>query len=87
MQVSSNSAFYSGVSGLNRSFEQLNSSASNIASLTMVSSSDSTSMDTNQVSLTDELVNLKVAEQQGKVSAKVIDTADKMLGSLIDISA
>lgn len=81
MQVSTNSAFYSGVSGLNRSFDQLDRSASQI-----VSASVSSTEESGKTSLTDDLVSLKAAEQQGKVSAKVIDTADKMLGSLIDIS-
>ena len=35
--------------------------------------------------LPEELVNLKVAEQQAGASAKVIQTASDMLGTLIDI--
>lgn len=35
--------------------------------------------------MTDELVNLKVAEQQAGASAKVVQTASDMMGTLIDI--
>ena len=37
-------------------------------------------------STTSELVNLKVAEYQAKASAKVISTADEVLGTLINTS-
>ena len=39
----------------------------------------------DQVQLPDELVNLKVAELHAGASAKVIQTASDMLGTLIDI--
>jgi len=39
----------------------------------------------DQVQVTDELVNLKVAELHAGASAKVIQTASDMLGTLIDI--
>ena len=39
----------------------------------------------DQVQVTDELVNLKVAEQQAGASAKVVQTASDMMGTLIDI--
>jgi flagellar hook-associated protein FlgK len=37
------------------------------------------------VTLTDELINLKIGELQAGASARVIQTASDMLGSLIDI--
>lgn len=34
--------------------------------------------------VTESLINLRLAETQAQASAKVIETADNMLGSLID---
>lgn len=39
----------------------------------------------NTVNMTDEVVNLKIAEQAGLASGEVIKTADEMMGTLIDI--
>ena len=68
------SAFNSGVQGFQRA-EQI--ASNQIARLNTPSG--------DQVQVTDELVNLKVAEQQAGASAKVVQTASDMMGTLIDI--
>ena len=78
-----NNAFNQGVMGFQKASNQLSQSSEKIA---QVSSSDGKqiSADRSAVSVTTELINMKVAEHQAVASAKVISTADEMIGSLID---
>lgn len=87
-----NSAFSSGVFGLQKATAQMDSAASKIAQQTLPSagsaqasgSAQGVSVQQND-SLPDSLVQLKTAEIQGKSSVEVIKRADQMLGSLLDI--
>lgn len=87
-----NSAFDSGIAGFKAATERASQSASNIAQAqndNVQARSSSTSVELEQAvpeakSLTEELINLRVAEHDAKASAKVITTADEVLGSLID---
>ena len=78
MSMNINSAFSSGVLGLQKATSQLDASASQIAQQTLLSS------DQSDV-LPDALIQLKMAEIQGKASAEVITRSDQMIGSLLDI--
>lgn len=90
------SAYSSGLAGLQNASAQLASSSANIAQAGSTESglvknqpnAENLGGATEQspVSLTTELVNLKVAEFQAKSSAKVITTADEMVGTLINTS-
>ncbi|MFM5399893.1 flagellar basal body rod C-terminal domain-containing protein [Aeromonas veronii] len=71
------SAFNSGGQGFQRAEQIADKASSQIARLNTPSG--------DQVQVTDELVNLKVAEQQASASAKVVQTASDMMGTLIDI--
>ncbi|HDT6075509.1 TPA: flagellar biosynthesis protein FlgE [Aeromonas veronii bv. veronii] len=71
------SAFNSGVQGFQRAEQIADKAANQIARLNTPSG--------DQVKVTDELVNLKVAELQAGASAKVVQTASDMMGTLIDI--
>ncbi|WP_219591618.1 flagellar biosynthesis protein FlgE [Aeromonas salmonicida] len=71
------SALNSGVQGFQRAEQIADKASSQIAWLNTPSG--------DQVQLPDELVNLKVAEVQAGASAKVIQTASDMMGTLIDI--
>lgn len=87
------SAFNSGVTGFNDATQQAAESGSKIAQYT-TSQPENIGQNTSKVevatrvvepvAITQELVNLKVAEHQALASAKVITTADEVLGSLID---
>ena len=83
MSMNINSAFSSGVLGLQKATSQLDASASQIAQQTLPSS------DQDAVSqpgvLPDALIQLKMAEIQGKASAEVITRSDQMIGSLLDM--
>ncbi|MDD2341882.1 MAG: flagellar biosynthesis protein FlgE [Tolumonas sp.] len=79
-----NSAFSSGVLGLQKATSQLDASASKIAQQTLPSSDQGTSV-SQQDAIPDSLVQLKMAEIQGKASAEVITRSDQMIGSLLDI--
>ena len=70
------SALNSGVQGFQRAEQGLRAS-SQIARLNTPSG--------DKVQLPEELVNLKSAEVQAGASAKVIQTASDMMGTLIDI--
>ncbi|MGE6197087.1 flagellar biosynthesis protein FlgE [Aeromonas media] len=71
------SAMTTGVQGFQRA-EQLAGQASGQLARLNTPAGD-------QVQVTDELVNLKVAELHAGASAKVSQTASDMLGTLIDI--
>ncbi|AGH82219.1 hypothetical protein PCNPT3_11415 [Psychromonas sp. CNPT3] len=91
------SASSSGLSGFQDASVQLNNASSRIAQSGSAEKSknvdqlpveaSSSQEPRTPVSLTTELVNLKVAEFQAKASVNVIRTADEMLGTLIDTSA
>jgi len=87
------SAYHSGLAGLQNASAQLTSSSVNIAQTAgvegrTIENQENVALSAEQspVSLTTELVNLKVAEFQAKSSAKVITTADEMVGTLINTS-
>lgn len=71
------SAFNSGVQGFQRAEQIADRASSQIARLNTPNG--------DQVQVTDELVNLKVAEIQAGASTKVMQTASDMMGTLIDI--
>lgn len=71
------SAFNSGVQGFQRAEQIADQASSQIARLNTPSG--------DQVQVTDELVNLKVAEIQASASTKVMQTTSDMMGTLIDI--
>ncbi len=90
------SAFNSGVQGLQKANEEVTESAREIARETLASeqneppsSSSTTSSlkaaETATSGLTDAIVNLKVAEVQARASTDVIKTADENLGTLLDV--
>lgn len=90
MNVSS--AFNTGLAGFQDASAQLNNASARIASASMPEKNTAGGLQGDQtsgpdpISITTELINMKVAELQAKSSAKVISTADEMLGTLIDIS-
>lgn len=71
------SAMTAGVQGFQRAEQLAGQASSQIARLNTPAG--------DQVQLPDALVNLKVAELHAGASAKVIQTASDMLGTLIDI--
>ena len=74
MQI--NSAVNSGYLGIQRANQQVDTSSAEIASLATRPQS---------VDLNKELVSLTQAEISGVASAKVVKTADEMMGTLIDV--
>ncbi|PKF60268.1 hypothetical protein CW745_16035 [Psychromonas sp. psych-6C06] len=91
------SAFNSGLAGFQDASVQLSNASSRIAQAGITEKSINDSQQATgsnsplaeraSTSVTTELINLKVAEFQAKASAKVITTADEMVGTLIDTSA
>ncbi len=90
------SAFNSGLAGFQDASAQLSNASSRIAhagtaekSMTdeqQASGSPSLSAERAPISITTELINMKIAELQAQGSAKVISTANDMVGTLIDTS-
>jgi len=88
------SAFNSGVTGFNQAADRVAESANNIAQQQVTPEQKQTEVKaetgnsySQQRPVTDDLINLRVAENDAKTSAKVIQTADDVLGSLIDTRA
>ena len=80
-----NSAFSSGVAGFQSASQQITESSERIANQTITPEEEEQSNSFSQP-ITAEVINMKLAEVQAKASAKVITTADDMVGSLIDVS-
>lgn len=87
------SAFNSGVAGFQDASAQVSNSSARIAQVSVTDNGNQQTSANNSspavrepISLTTELVNLKVAEHQAKASAKVISTADEVMGTLINTS-
>jgi len=91
-----NSAFSSGISGLNKASEQITESSQSIATQSIDSESSDAGFSDQATSaaisnssvepVTAEMINMKLAEVQAQSAAKVITTADDMVGLLIDVS-
>jgi hypothetical protein len=86
-------AFDSGVAGLNQANERAAQSTREISqqqapsqSSTAVSAAGTelASATPQTTPITESLINLRVAENEARTSSKVIETADNVLGSLID---
>ncbi|MGY3944689.1 flagellar basal body rod C-terminal domain-containing protein [Aeromonas tecta] len=71
------SAMTTGVQGFQRAEQLADQASGQIARLNTPAG--------DQVQLPDELIRLKVAEQQADASSKVIQTASDMMGTLIDV--
>ena len=92
------SAFNSGIQGLQKATNEANKAAANIAA-EMSARRDQNIINDTEISqtvtskeqkipeLNKSIVDLKVAEFQAKSSVQVIKTADDVLGTLIDVSA
>ena len=97
MQVQS--AFASGVQGLQRSEQALNEASAAIARQPVEQQQQQRNVESPQPQqttasstaesrpVTDELVKLRLAERDAQASSKVIQTADQAVGSLIDTRA
>ncbi|PKG37933.1 hypothetical protein [Psychromonas sp. Urea-02u-13] len=90
------SAFNSGFAGFQDASAQLSNASSRIAHAgtaeksmaddQQASGSPSLSAERAPISITTEVINMKIAELQAKASVKVISTANDMVGTLIDTS-
>lgn len=93
------SAFNSGVQGLQTATEEANRAAENIVASTVANeesnleapsvsaSATARTSETEIPDLNQSLVDLKVAEFQAKASIEVIKSADDSLGTLLDVTA
>ena len=84
------STFDSGVAGFNQANERAAESAREINQQQVTQAQPNEEVVEVETSaqqntpVTESLINLRLAETQAQASAKVIETADNMLGSLID---
>lgn len=97
------SAFNSGIQGFQKATDEASQAAANIVAETSASRDESiiSQASTSQAStsqaltnnaqkipdLNQSIVDLKVAEFQAKSSVQVIQTADEVLGTLLDVTA
>lgn len=92
------SAFNSGVQGFQKAVEDANKAAANIVTQTTASEENlaveqgvnkinevQSTTSNDSPSLTQSIVDLKVAEFQAKTSSEVIQSADEVLGTLLDV--
>jgi hypothetical protein len=71
-------ALNTGINGINQGLKSMSRNASTIAQANKPGETLET---------TSALVNMKIDSLQIQASAKVVETADKMLGSLLDVTA
>lgn len=91
------STFNAGLQGFQRATQDANQAASEIASADLFNRSAGDSAQVEQAlngasanqqqpaNLTESIVDLRVAEVQARASAEVIQTADEVLGTLLDV--
>jgi flagellar hook protein FlgE len=88
---STGSALYSGLSGIQAGQRRVDQAASEIASSAVDRSSDAVPANQPQragnVDPSESLVALNLAKVETQASAKVVETADEVLGTLIDTRA
>lgn len=82
MQISSNGGLYYGQLGLQRSQQSLGQASAKVAE----ASTNRTSDDARD-GIQSGLIDAKTSEINAKANAKVIDTSNEVLGTLIDIKA
>jgi len=70
-------AIQSAYTGIQSGIQKLNDNSASIAKAST----------TNNINVTEPLVDMMLNEQQVKASVKVMETADDMLGNLLDIKA
>lgn len=83
-------ALSTGVTGLNSALNGLNKTAQDVAELNVARDSASEPRAARPRDLDDvaeALVSLKLYQRQAQASAKVVETADAMLGFLLDVHA
>jgi hypothetical protein len=92
------SAFNSGIQGLQKATDEASQAAANIAAETstrrdenIINETELSQTATNKEQkipeLNQSIVDLKVAEFQAKSSVQIIKTADDVLGTLLDVTA
>jgi len=94
-----NSAYSSGISGLNKASEQLTEASQNIAEQGIDSGNNQNNRSSKEEPvpvasissysaepITTEMINMKLAEVQAKSAAQTVMTADDMVGLLINVS-
>jgi hypothetical protein len=77
----SGSSFSSAFAGIQQSTEQVKQAAQQVVEATTARPAQGT------VEVTDALLKLKEGEQGVEVNAKVLEAADKQIGTLLDIEA
>ena len=101
MQVSSTSnALYTGLGGMQNAQRRVDQAALEIAGSTVTPTQQpnqanstnqvnptSQASEFNETDLTESLVDLRMGEIESRANARVIDTADEVLGTLIDTRA
>lgn len=83
------SAFNSGVAGFNKATDLASESANNIAQQQVTKPQTEDATEVQQAApqaqpIEESLINLRVAENQARNSVNIIETADEVVGSLID---
>jgi flagellar hook protein FlgE len=93
VQIFANSAFGSGLAGVQNGQQRVNQAASDIASINVAKpvaetpAANLNNIQAQPVDLATSLVDLQVGKEQVQAGAKVIKTADDVLGTLLDIRA
>jgi flagellar hook protein FlgE len=93
MQISASSAYSSGLSSVQSGQQRVNQAASDIASINVAKPvaqapvANPGNKQAQPVDLATSLVDLQVGKEQVQAGAKVLKTADDVLGTLLDIRA
>lgn len=84
MQISNSGAFNYGQQGLQRSVNNLDQASAQVANASAPQTP--AEVQSSGSDIRDGLVKANVSELEAKANAKVIGTADDMIGTIIDIS-
>lgn len=82
------SVFNAGVNGMNSAIRGVKQAAQEVAELNETGSAEDASRTYADIEdVTDAITRLKLYERQVQASAKVVETADEVLGFLLDVRA
>lgn len=82
-----NTVLQTGIQGIQRGQEELQKAASEIVNAGAVNATEGQANNSQSSSVIEPIVDLKLYEQTVEASAKVVETADEVLGTLLDTLA
>lgn len=88
MQISSTSAFSAGINAIQSGQRRVDQAAGEIASAPITAErAQANEPSAARADIAENMVEMRVGQYEAQAGARVVQTADKVLGTLIDVTA